>query len=177
MKQSKERVVYIISNQLVNKLKKTIDKDDRRKIIKKYLNNHFTGKLIKKSFSNHCLTIKNTKTDTKHLVRNEHLDTSISLTKVEELIEASEYVGETSVNTKEKPRSPNNYFWFFRVKVLYKGKIYEYKLNIGRNKTDGHCGLYDLTNNKKGADSYRISNPGNNTPSKVNITNRNDKVK
>ena len=177
MKQGKEETVYIINNKLVNKLEKTEDKDKRRKILKGFLNKSFTGKTIKKSFSNAFIEIKNTKTDTKHLLRNEHLDTSIALTQIDELIKMSEYIGETVVDVKEKPKSPNDYFWFFKVIVCYKNKLFEYKLNIGRNKTDGHCSLYDITNNKKGADSYRISNPGNNTPSKENITKRIDKVK
>ena len=177
MKHNKERVVYIFDDRLVDELIKTDDKDKRRKIIKDFLNNNFSGKSFTKNYSSGVILIKNTKTDTKHLLRNEHLDTSIALTQVLKLIEKSEYISETAVDTKEKPVSPNNYYWFFKATICYKGQMFEYKLNIGRNKTDGHCGLYDITNNKKGADSYRISNPGNSTPSKENITNSIEKVK
>ena len=177
MKRNKERMVYIHNDYLVDELIKTNNKDKRRKIVKDFLNKNFSGKPIAKNYSSGVILIKNTKTDTKHLLRNEHLDTSIALTQVVELIEKSDYISETAVDIKEKPASPNNYYWFFKVTICYEGKKFEYKLNIGRNKTDSHCSLYDITNNKKGADSYRISNPGNNTPSKENITNSVDKVK
>lgn len=98
------------------------------------------------------------------MTHNEHLDTTLALTLVEELLNASTYMGEKPVDVKKEPKSPNDYYWYLKVVVEIDNNEYEYVLNIGRNKTDKHLSLYDINNyNKKSADSYRISNAGNNT--------------
>ncbi len=155
-------VVRVADNEIIGALRKATNKDERRKIIKKYLIKKLVGKTISKQFVNNHFEIKTTISDTDHLTHNEHLDTSIALTQVEELIETSEYIGEKIVDLNKKSKRKNRYFWYFRTTVEIDGQIYDYILNIGQSKTDGHISLYDITNyNKKNADSYHVSSMGN----------------
>ena len=157
-------VVRLNESKLTIMLRNAEEKDQRRQIIRNYLFQTIVGKELSKELVDSVLLIKNTKTDVKHLTRNEHIDTSLALTLVEELINASEYIGEKPVDIKKEPKSPNDYYWYLKVTVEINNNEYEYVLNIGRSKTDKHLSLYDINNyNKKSADSYRISNAGNNT--------------
>ena len=156
------KVVRVVDSEIVIVLRKTSNKDERRKIIKGYLIEKLVGNTISKEYADGHFEIRNNISDTDHLTHNEHLDTSIALTQVEELIKTSEYLGEKKVDLKSKPKSKNKYFWYFRTTVEIDGQIYDYVLNIGQSKTDGHISLYDITNyNKKNADSYRVSSTGN----------------
>ena len=67
-----------------------------------YLFQTIVGKELSKELVDSVLLIKNTKTDVKHLTHNEHIDTSLALTLVEELINASEYIGEKPVDIKKR---------------------------------------------------------------------------
>ena len=172
-------VVYIKNNEIVSIIKKTIDKDQRRQIIRNHLFNSLNGKTLTKRIGNLQMSIKNTRTDIKHLTHNEHLDTTLALTQVEEMIAKSLYLGEKQVDTKKELKCPNDYYWYLKITVIIDNKTYDYILNIARNKTDKHISLYDITNyNKKNADSYRISNAGNNTLFSINNLSKDEsKVK
>lgn len=131
-------VVQIKNNKVTKLLRNTIDKDERRKIIKKYLNDTFSGKTLSKTFADKYLLIKNSKKDNKHLTHNEHLDTSLALTQVEELILYSTYFSESKVCNHKTI----DYFWYFEITVMINNQCFKYNLNIGRNKNDGHILLY-----------------------------------
>ena len=173
-KKDNKTMVCLNENNLTMTLRNTVEKDQRRQIIREYLFKNIVGKTVTKELIDSILYIKNTKTDIKHLTHNEHMDTSLALTLVEELIYAGEYIGEKPVDIKKEPKSPNDYYWYLKVVVEIDCNVYEYVLNIGRSKTDKHLSLYDINNfNKKSADSYRISNAGNNTLfSNNNIPNK-----
>ena len=140
------KVVKICDTEIVKLLRNTLDKDERRRIITSYLIKIMVGNsFLKEQF---CIT--NTKRDTIHLAHNEHLDTSIALTQVDDLIQNSFYFSEQNVDLIKKPNSPNDYYWYFKSDVEIDGTFHSYVLNIGRNKTDKHICLYAITNyNKK----------------------------
>ena len=143
------KVVRLEYSALSFLLRKTADKDARRKLVKDYLNKNMAGKEIIKEYQGNTLVIRNTKTDVKHLVHNEHLDTSLSLIEAGKLIEASEYIGENPVDLFKEETSPNDYYWYFMVNVEIDSQIFSYTLVVCRNKTDKHVGLYDILNYKK----------------------------
>ena len=144
------QVFCVAESEIAVLIRESLDKNIRRKIIRKHLLDTITGKEFCKSLSNGHLIIRNTKRDSSHLTHNEHLDTSLALTSVKELIEFSEYIGEQALDASKKPNSPNDYYWYFKVTVEIDGVEYIYTLNIGRNKTDKHACLYAITNyNKK----------------------------
>ena len=141
--------VVIINDEFVAQLKQTKDCSARRKIIRNYLIDKMVGCTITKDYLDKQLQIKNTKTDVKHLTRNEHIDTTIALSSIENLIDCAEYLDEKMVDECKRKTSPNDYYWYFKVTVIIDDEIYKYILNFGKNKTDQHINLYDITNYKK----------------------------
>lgn len=149
-KKGDKTVVLVESSEIATLIAQAKDQIERRKLLRNYLKNKIVGKALFKVFENRRFDIKNTNSDTKHLTHNEHLDTSLALTQVEELIEASELIGEKEVNLEKTTRSPNSYFWYFKVSVEFNNASHDYTLNIGKSKSDGHISLYEINNyNKK----------------------------
>lgn len=173
-KKGDKTIVCLVVSEITLTLRNIVNKDERRQIIRDYLYRSVVGKTLSKTLESTILLLNCTRTDVKHLTHNEHLDTTLALTLVEELLNASTYLGEKPVDVKKEPKSPNDYYWYLKVVVEIDNNEYEYVLNIGRNKTDKHLSLYDINNyNKKSADSYRISNAGNNTLFSItNISNK-----
>ena len=167
-----EKVVVIDNTEIVQQLKAAKNTAERTAILKKYLREKFVGKELSKPYADAVLEIKERGDDIRELVGKEHLDTSQALTQLDELLEASEFIGEQDTPTHKK----NNHFWYFKTIVEIDNKRYEYTLNIGRNKHDGNIALYDLTNYKKGMNPYQVSSSADITPTD-NITSDDKDVK
>ena len=146
-----QRIIIVEDNETIIKIKSTKTIKEKRKIVEKYLSENFVGKTLTKEYINQFLEtrkffIKETGGDIKELTFRRGDDILKSLTLLEQLIEASEYDTE-AVSTKQK--SKNDYYWYFKVAVKVEGQIFNYKLNIGRNRYTGNIALYSITNYKK----------------------------
>ena len=128
------------------------DSYERSKIVYDFLVEKFSDITLKKDYFDEnynfkTLIINQTKDDMNHLTHWGFKDTMSALTQLEELIEASEYVGEEK-NVKKKSHK-NDYFWHFKVNFMMDGSIYSYYLDFGKNKYDGNVALYAITNCKE----------------------------
>ena len=146
-----QRIIIVKDNETIVKIEKAKTMKEKRKIVEKYLSDNFVGRTLTKEyidryFRSKTLTIKETGGDIKELTFKRGDDILKSLTLLEQLIEASEYDTEAA-STKEK--SKNDYYWYFEVTVNVEGQIFNYKLNIGRNRYTGNIALYAITNYKK----------------------------
>ena len=146
-----QKIVVIKDNEIIAKISEATTQKEKRRIVEKYLFDHFVGKTIAKEYLDKCLEaktllIKESGGDIKELTFQRGEDVLKSLTLLDKLIEASEYETE-AVSTKE--RAKNDYYWYFKVTVKVDSKIFIYKLNIGRNRYTGNIALYSITNYKK----------------------------
>ena len=149
--QNGQRIVVIENSKIISRISKAKTMKEKRKMVEKYLSDNFVGKTLTKEFINKrlkvkTLAIKETGGDIKELTYKRGDDILKSLTLLEQLIEASEYDAEAK-STKEKGK--NDYYWYFKVIVKVDNQIFNYKLNIGRNRYTGNIALYSITNYKK----------------------------
>lgn len=145
-----EKVVVIDDTEIVNDIKKANTYEERREIIKNYLNKNYLGKELSKKYVYKNFTkefkYKESSSDIKHLIHRGQLDTTIALTQLDELVEVSKYIGE-SINTKDK-NGRNDYFYYFKTTVEMDNNTYDYTLVFGKNRSSGNIGLYDINNYK-----------------------------
>ena len=149
--QNNQRIVVVNNNDIISTINNAKTMKEKRKIVEKYLSDNFVGKTLTKEYINQhlesrILVIKETGGDIKELTFKRGDDILKSLTLLEQLIEASEYDSE-AISTKEKGK--NDYYWYFKVRVKIENLIFNYKLNIGRNRYTGNIALYSITNYKK----------------------------
>ena len=146
-----QRIIVVRNNEIIDKINKSNNMKEKRKIVEKYLFDKYVGETLTKEyidqrFETKTLVIKETGGDIKELTFKRGDDILKSLTLLEQLIEASEYDTE-AMSTKEK--SKNDYYWYFKISVKVGNQIFNYKLNIGRNRYSGNIALYSVTNYKK----------------------------
>lgn len=152
----------------------------RTKYMKYFLKRNFVGKEISKTFidkNNQTIKLKISSTfeDVKKLTYRGYFDTMLALSEVEDIIEASKYVGESESIAKDNKTPETDkfkYYYYFDILVKYKSNYWGYELSVGINKETGKPMLYAITNKRKEEADTWVSSPLRTSSNTIISTNQ-----